>query len=355
MNNCQFDRSPGWGSSFSDEDIARTRKQGGLLSVELELSRICNLRCVYCYADSGTKLQDELSLEEIINAADQAVELGARKIIVLGGGEPLAYPHIEDVLLHLSELGVEIELFTNATLLTRELASLMASLRVRPVIKMNSMRADVQDCLAGQAGTHAAIAKGLSLLLDEGYPFPDLPLGAQTIICRHNLEELPEMWIWLRDRNIIPYFEMITLQGRAAEQHDLQVSPSQLRDLFNTLSQIDRDKYGHIWEPHPSVAAFSCDRHEYSCTVTATGDVHPCPGVNISVGNIRQTPLAEILATSTVISDLRNIRTTITGPCATCDLAKTCYGCRGMAYQATGDYLASDPLCWRTMAPGERR
>ena len=35
------------------------------------------------------------------------------------------------------------------------------------------------------------------------------------------------------------------------------------------------------------------------------------------------------------------------GPCASCEENASCYGCRGAAYQWTGDYLASDPCCWR--------
>ena len=44
-----------WGSNFSPEEIAATRARKGLLSMELELSRECNLRCVYCYASSGRR------------------------------------------------------------------------------------------------------------------------------------------------------------------------------------------------------------------------------------------------------------------------------------------------------------
>ncbi|MFV9645436.1 MAG: hypothetical protein ACNYWU_06395, partial [Desulfobacterales bacterium] len=32
-----------------------------------------------------------------------------------------------------------------------------------------------------------------------------------------------------------------------------------------------------------------------------------------------------------------------------CEKAEYCYGCRGAAYQLTGDYLASDPLCWKNI------
>lgn len=338
---------PGWGTGFRQEDIDAVRMRGGLLTMELELSRECNLRCIYCYAASGEHLENELSLAEITAAVDQAVALGARRIIVLGGGEPLCYPHLMDVLKHIHAAGAAIELFTNGTLITPETARAFRALGVQPVVKMNSLRADVQDRLAGRRGSFAEIRRGLELLTNAGYPSDGLPLGAQTVVCRHNLPELEEMWIWLRSRNITPYFEMLTLQGRARQHDDLVLSPDELRQAFTRLARIDAERFGHVWEPHPSVAAFCCNRHEYSCTVTATGDVIPCPGVDLPVGNIRKAPLADLLAASPVIRDLRNVRTLIKDQCATCDLRATCYGCRGMAYQATGDYLAADPLCWR--------
>ncbi|MCK5231853.1 MAG: SPASM domain-containing protein, partial [Desulfobulbaceae bacterium] len=79
---------------------------------------------------------------------------------------------------------------------------------------------------------------------------------------------------------------------------------------------------------------------------TAVGEVQPCPGVNVSAGNVREKSLAEIIAKGKPIQELRNIRKNIKGKCRDCDLGFCCYGCRGHAYQVTGDYLAADPLCW---------
>jgi radical SAM protein with 4Fe4S-binding SPASM domain len=109
---------------------------------------------------------------------------------------------------------------------------------------------------------------------------------------------------------------------------------------------IDSKEFDCNWTPHPPLVASQCARHEYSCTITSIGEVHPCPGVDIAAGNIREQKLADILNQSKVIQDLRNIRTNIKGRCADCDLSNLCYGCRGQAYQVTGDYLAEDPLCW---------
>ncbi|WP_432737368.1 radical SAM/SPASM domain-containing protein [Maridesulfovibrio sp. FT414] len=336
-----------WGSSFTDADIEHTLKNRQLLTAELELSRVCDLRCIYCYASSGKKLNNELEYDEITTAVDQCLNLGARKIIILGGGEPMLYPRIMDVLHYIHNLGLEIELFSNGTRITPETASELFSLDVQPVIKFNSLNPEVQDHLAGKKDAHKAIRQGLNNLLEAGYSNGNLPIGAQTIICRQNYEEIPEMWRWLRSRQIIPYFETITDQGRAKGRVELALSPQKIGALFNELSRIDREEFSIRWEPKPPVAAFSCKRHFYSCTITTTGDVIPCPGVDIVAGNLRINSLQEIIEQNVVFNNLRNIRHTITGPCKTCDLRSECYGCRGMAHHLNGDYLSSDPLCWR--------
>jgi radical SAM protein with 4Fe4S-binding SPASM domain len=335
--------------AFTPDEIETTRRSGGLLSMELELSRACNLRCIYCYADSETALADELSLDEIFDAIDQAIELGARRIIVLGGGEPLVHPDILPILRHIHQRGAAIDLFTNATLITAELAREFMALGVCPVIKMNSRREGVQDMLADRAGTFTKIQRGLDHLRRAGYPREDRILGVQTVICRQNLEELPDLWVWIREQGMVPYFETITLQGRARRHPELLVTPAKIQALFQTLSDLDRQRYGLDWTPHPPVAGLTCNRHFYTCTVTVRGDILPCPGVDIAVGSIRTTRLAEILRHSPVIRDLRNIRETIKGACRECEFHDSCYGCRGMAYQQTGDYLAADPLCWKNI------
>lgn len=88
-------------------------------------------------------------------------------------------------------------------------------------------------------------------------------------------------------------------------------------------------------------------RHAFSCLVSRQGDVMPCVGLDIAIGNVRDQALREIIKDSEVLEDLRDHSRTIRGPCASCEEAERCYGCRGAAYRLTGDYLASDPLCWK--------
>ena len=335
-----------WGLEFSPEEITEARERNGLLSMELELSRACNLQCIYCYASSGSPLQNELTFEEIVRAVDQAAELGVQKIIILGGGEPLLYNDLFKVIDYILAKDIKVDLFTNGMLLTPEKAKSLYDRNVSVVIKMNSRNPIIQDRLAGKQGAYEAINKGLQCLLDAGYPSDDHTLGIETIICGHNYDELPSLWRWARKQDIIPYIEMMTLQGRATEHPELEVPIDRVKQLFEELSRIDLAEFDNRWYPHPPLAASQCARHEYSCTITSTGDVQPCPGVSVAAGNIRDNALADIIRNSTTIQELRNIRQNIKGRCSQCDLGDYCYGCRGHAYQVTGDYLAEDPMCW---------
>ena len=335
---------------FGNEEIDSCLQRRGLLSLELEFTKQCNLRCVYCYSSAGEPDDAELNIEELKSVITQAAGLGARKIILLGGGEPLVYDGLNEIVEYISTLGLQQVLFTNGTLMTKKTARHLKEHNVSVVIKCNSMSPEVQDGLAGVKGAFDRIRKGLEHLSDAGYPGNGAMLGIQTVICRQNIAELPVMWEWARSSDLIPYFEIMTNQGRARLHPDLAVPISEIKSLFETLEIIDKKRFGTTWQSHPTIAAFSCRRHLYSCLVNSRGLVQPCTGVDMPVGNIREKPLREILSTSPIIDDLRNIYERIEGECRQCNYRYECYGCRGNAYQTTGNYLASDPSCWRCSA-----
>ncbi len=350
---------PNNGFEFSAEAIAGAVRQKRLLSMEIEFSRRCNFRCPYCYVPWKEQFEDELSLEEIRDVILQARNLGAGKIIVLGG-EPSIYPHLPDLIRFMRDNGLMVEMFTNGSGVSDDLVRILYEQQVRVVLKMNSLDEGLQNRLSGNRQAFRIIHTALSRLRAVGYPSKDHFLAVSSIICRQNIAELPNLWRWLREQSIVPYFEIITPQANAILNEWLFVAPPELERFFRTISDMDRRLFGQTWEIQPPLVGNKCMRHQFSCLVTAKGDVQPCVGITISLGNVRSGSLAEILAGSTLLQDLRNYRRTIKGPCGTCDRAHECYGCRGAAFQITGDYLASDPLCWRNyqvdhpLACGER-
>ncbi len=89
----------------------------------------------------------------------------------------------------------------------------------------------------------------------------------------------------------------------------------------------------------------NCFKHISSCFVSLDGNVFPCKGLPLSIGNIASDDLVGIISNSEIIQNLKNYRSMIKGPCRKCNKFLDCYGCRARAYTLTGDYLSSDPLC----------
>ena len=334
---------------FDKGAITAAAAENRLLTMEIEFSLRCNFRCPYCYVPKESDFDGELSTAEIRDVIVQARELGAGRIIILGG-EPSIYPHIREMIGFIQDQEMDVEMFTNGSVISAEFAHWLFDRRVRVVLKMNTFDHRLQARLSGHPGAGQIIADALEHLRQAGYPSREAFLAVSTIICRQNLAELPRLWRWLRDREIAPYFEIITPQANAIDNRWLDVDPDALEQLFEGLATIDRQEYGRRWTVQPPLVGNRCLRHQFSCLITSQGDVLPCVGVTLPLGNIRRQFLAKILAGSRVLKDLKNHRNTITGFCRDCDQADGCYGCRGAAYQLTGDYLASDPMCWRNRA-----
>lgn len=327
---------------FSVAEVREAAAQGRLLSAEIEFNRSCNYRCPYCYAadgDPGVALPQEVA-ERVIG---EAAALGARKIVVLGG-EPLLCKQLKHYIELAGSFGMASEVFTNAALVDADWAAFFREHGCRVVVKLNSLRPEVQAELTGVPDALASALRALDLLQAAG--LSEHHLAASSVICSRNEGEAAELWKYLRNRHVMPYLEIMTPQGRLLENRQLEVSPHRLEEIFREIAAFDR-AHGFEWEPQPPLVGAKCLRHQYSCVIGADGTVTPCVGLTVPLGSVLSEPLAVILGRSRVLRNLKDFRRKIKGPCRTCEKADSCYGCRGAAYQLTGDYLASDPLCWK--------
>ncbi len=335
------------GLDFTQEEVSSAIKENRLLSFDLELSRICNLKCIYCYAESGKRLPNEMSLREIKNVIEQGVDLGAQRMVIIGGGETLLFKEFFELthFIHLKNL--PFVAFTNGVLINKKLAQKLYDNKVDLAIKLNSFNEDVQDFLAGSVkGAGRRIKEAIEHLLNVGYTSKNGPrLACETIICKYNFHEIENLYRWCRQNNILPYIEILTIQG-CAKKYDLEIPVSQSFNLFKRLQEIDKKEFGFEWELTPPIVGQNCKRMFYNAYIVANGNVQPCAGVDINCGNIREKKLTNIIKNSLVFQNVRNIRNTIKGSCKICEYNKICYGCRGTALHHTGDYLNSDPTCW---------
>lgn len=331
---------------FTRSEVDQTVRGSRLLAMEVELGPGCSFHDSRRDGPGGRTAGDELSQEEVRGVIRDARDLGARRITILGG-EPARHAHLVEVIRFIRSQGLEVEMFTDGAGVTADLAKELFAERVRVVLRMDSRDRDTQDLVTGSEGSFETIQRAFRWLTEAGYPSEEAILGVHTVIGRHNIGEISSLWRWLRDQEIAPYLEFAEAPGDPGETEGPCADPERLREVMEEITEIERDRYGRTWTPLPPLWGNGCMRHKFSCLLCPCGDVMPCVGLNIPIGNIREHALSEIIEDSEVLEDLRDHLRTIKGPCASCADAEACYGCRGAAHRLTGDYLASDPLCWK--------
>lgn len=122
--------------------------------VQIYPTNKCNLKCIFCCQQlEEYNLKDELSEKRWLEVAEELCELGVRKILISGGGEPLAVP----VTLRMMELfksrGLEGRLINNGTLWTEQTINLTVQIGWDSIMfSLDGSSAKIHDSLRGVKG-----------------------------------------------------------------------------------------------------------------------------------------------------------------------------------------------------------
>ncbi len=102
------------------------------ITMRIKPTNICNHACSYCSYknDSRPDLQinfkTQIPKDKMIEIANDIVDIGVKGIIFSGGGEPLIYPYLLDILKILHEGNIKFATLTNGSLLTGEISKMFA-------------------------------------------------------------------------------------------------------------------------------------------------------------------------------------------------------------------------------------
>jgi len=174
----------------------REKKITAPIYVRVKPTNKCNHRCVYCsYSpDADEKcivseeinLQDEIPYGKMIEILEDFNEMGVKAVTYSGGGEPLVYPFITDVLRKTLDHGIDLSIITNGQLLNGERAELLA--------KAKWVRISTDSCTNEMFSLLRKVPDNFFEKLRENIrnfatiKNPDCELGINFIVCRENSE-----------------------------------------------------------------------------------------------------------------------------------------------------------------------
>lgn len=337
------------GTTFTKEKISDARNRNKMLMLSLETSNICNLRCIYCFNDAGRKKEDELTIYEYFRIIDEAIDLGVKTVTIAGAGEPFSDPNLYKILQYLAKKGIYTVVYTNQTLITNEKAKELFQLNLSIMGTLNSFNESLQNKLFGNIPWgYKKMLEGLQNLMNAGFN-DSVPtrLGIDCPVFDQNYDEIPEIFRFARQNNIYPEISTLFLTGRA-KTFDLKgISIENERELVGKLCSIDKNEFGIILQPTPPFLTGSkCDRLYYNFVVNVIGDVLPCYGTEIKIGNIREKSVKELWNHEFLIK-VRSIDKYMKGKCKSCEYSADCFGCPVRTYAKTGDFFGEYIDCWK--------
>jgi len=341
-------------------------KKPDLRLVAWETTRNCNLDCIHCRA-SATRgpYSGELDTREAFQLLDQITEV-AKPIVILTGGEPLLREDIFDIAAYGTRLGLRMVMAPNGTLITESIARRLIDVGIRRIsISLDGASAQSHDRFRKVEGAFEGAVNAMKIARNVGLEFQ-----VNTTITKTNLDQIPKIQELAVDLGAVAHHIFLLVPtGRGKYIVDKAINAAEYEQTLNWFYD-QRDKT-------PLELKATCAPHYYRilrqrakkegksvtfkshgldavtrgclggigfCFVSHRGDVQPCGFLTAVSGNVRRRSFADIWNHSELFASLRDYDR-LKGKCGPCEFKRVCGGCRARAYEASGDYLAEEPLC----------
>ena len=321
-----------------------------LQHLDIELTERCNNACRHCFINlpraDRRAIEKELSTVEWQGILRQASDLGALSVRFTGG-EPLLRPDFSELYLFARRLGLRVKIFTNARLITAELADLFA--RIPPLerieITVYGMHAETYNAAACTSQGYVEFRRGVELLLERGVPFVvKSTLLPETLADRQEFEAWAKTIPWMEE---VPSYAMFFYQRGRHDKPALMRRIQQVRidpqvgiAVMNSHPDYRQDvkRFCRDFTSPKGDRLFDCSAGKNGC-VDAYGFYQPCL-------MLRDPSLTTDLRTSPLKEAVENSRPRLrekvaTHPdylarCARCFLHGLCDSCPAASYAEHG-------------------
>jgi radical SAM protein len=341
-----------------------------------ELTRACDLACRHCRAEAmPDRAPDELDTAECERVLDSLATADPPPHVIFTGGDPLKRPDLVRLVRAARRRGLDVSVAPSATgRLTRDAVHELRGAGVSAMsLSLDGPDGARHDKLRGVLGCF-----GWTLAAAARIRGAEIPLQINTLVCTEtqpHLEAIGNLVAKIGAQRWSLFFLIEVGRGRGLGQ----LSP---RECELTLDWVARTAprwrfvtttteaphYRRVAiqrmraagrspaEIHAALArGFGIRDGNGILFIAANGDVTPSGFLPVVAGNVRRADVLRLYREAPLFRALRAPRR-FGAPCGPCTFATVCGGSRARAWAATGDPLASDPLCaWREPSPDEDR
>ncbi|MFW5949781.1 MAG: radical SAM protein [archaeon] len=329
------------------------------LVVTWEVTQACELECDHCRAEAQPERDPaELSTTEGRALIDSITDFSRpQPILVFSGGDPLERPDLVDLLDHAADRDVTTAVTPAPTEnLTENVIEKLADAGVKRIaLSLDGATPTAHDDFRGEEGSFARVRQAANQAREAG-----VEIQINTTVTATTVSDLPDIAEMVEEFDAAMW-EVFFLVPIGRGEALAQLEPEQTVDVMQWLYRRGREapyRVITVEAPHYRRVADEFEREQSgeSVQVGSTragsgfvfvsyeGEVYPSGFLPESGGNVLDRSLVDIYRNSSLFQQLRDPDQFV-GSCAECPYLQECGGSRSRAYAATGNPLASDPLC----------
>ncbi|WP_158080469.1 PqqD family peptide modification chaperone [Alkalithermobacter paradoxus] len=302
------------------------------ISLSLELTNSCQLRCVHCFNSSGIMRDNELTVNEFINIAQQFSELGTQTIF-LTGGEPFIKKDVNKLIDFVAKEFSTVNIASNAYTLEEETIELISKHKnISIQVSIDGIE-NTHDKIRGVLGAYNKTIKNIKKLCEF-----KIPVAISFTMNDKNVNELEGVIKKAKEIGCIGVNIGLTSNSGRAKQNNIPTKiakdfASKLVESHNKFSTPDffvgldicETKIKDFFESIEY--ANKCGAGYNVIHIFADGRVSMCPAIKkINLGNVRNQSISEILQHNN-IERVMNIPTPTKDICGDCEQYNMCGNC----------------------------
>ena len=299
--------------------------------MHLYLTNQCNMRCPHCYMLAGTKLQDELSTEEVKYILSNFKEYNG-SLVTLSGGEVSTRKDLIDICKFAKSINLPIEILTNGFAWSDYMIDSIAPSLYRIQISIDGFNEDENKKIRGSG----AFEKALSTV-DRFVKAGVKTEVAITPVFSSELHRHVNDYLTFANSLEYKYKDYkfrIQFNGELMDGRDIRLTKEQRDYYANFVHELLSKKYGTDSKDGAFIGTMKQDVIKDNCnygnlTIAANGDVYFCAFIPTlkPIGNIRTSSFDDLMKQSEEAKSLSVVDKLI--PCKDCELKYICGGdCR---------------------------
>jgi radical SAM protein with 4Fe4S-binding SPASM domain len=304
-------------------------------SAQIELTYRCNEHCVHCYCTPcASKARRELDFDRIVDILRQLRDLGCFKL-TLTGGEPFLRRDLLDIIDCAKDLKFAIDLYTNATLISEDIADRLAANYLRSVqVSVYSSNPNQHDAITRHKGSFSKTMTGIRFCVER-----NIPTVMKCPLLRGAAGDFRNLKMLAKESGAdLQFSALIAARNDGSEEpHKYWASEEELAAVFRD-SDPENFLGSSRWAARVAdFDALQCGAGATMLHLTPFGDVLPCVAIPIVAGNISTSSIQDIWGKAEIFKTLRSMNLRSLTQCSQCSILSYCSRCPGVALREDGN------------------